>query len=100
MILSEALSIYFSQAEASREGWRDADDETWDKAEEVINSNRKSIFESLGIKNRLEFELEDVCHKIGFQYSMNKDSFDNELVKKRDWIQSILGNTVEVSGKE
>ncbi len=82
MTLSSALSVYFSQAESSREGWRDADDETWEEAEQLINKHRKDIFNSLklqelvkeGIKNADPCGMLDGCYELDFYKSLLEDS--------------------------
>ena len=63
MTLNEALSIYFSQAESSREGWRDADDETWDKAEAIMNKQRRNIFIALKQQELLKERINIIKQK-------------------------------------
>lgn len=91
MTLGSALSIYFSQAESSREGWHDADDETWDEAEQLINKHRKDIFKALKLQELVKERIKKETHIREDSWSCMRTIHDTcSNCDAKDLLQSLV----------
>ena len=107
MTLSRALSIYFSQAESSREGWRDAEDEIWDEAEELMSKNSKTIFDALKLQELVKGDrvtnLKSLIHSItkcaGDYDEIHAKRYEEEIFAFLDEIETTLKENVSNKSK-